>query len=199
MPTIETLTRQANRLDLTKDTDFVVRTYTSRTSHLRIPVLELTAAGKEKRAKIVESLFNQNLPEYSLPLGNNFTINQLSRGDVINFDGLLALSLIRRRTGGYVCTFTDNFSDLEKESYQASIQHIDPAKKTVRLLFDHWPGEYHHYDYFLEKPNLTLINEPITVGPECVVDFQVLQDGKPHENLVFLVKNVVRRNLIGRK
>jgi hypothetical protein len=199
MPTVETLAAQAKRLDLVEGKDFVVKAYTSRISNQKIQVLELTNEGKEKKRRVAELLFSQNSHEYSLPLGSDFKIDELGEGDVIRINGLLALSLIRRRTGGYVCTFTDNFSKLEKENYKARVQRIDTEKGTVRILFDHWPGEYNHYEYFLEKPNLTSINEPISIGPECVVNFQVLKDGQPHENLVGWAKNAVKRNLLGRK
>jgi len=200
MPTTETLQAQANRLQLQEEVDYVIKTYTARMGGEKIEVLELTPEGKEKRKRLTESLFKQDSSEhYDLPLGREFDFSQLHEGDTLTINGLLALSLIRRRTGGYVCTFTDDFSQLERETYRARIQRVNTENGTVRMLFDHWPGEYLHYEYFVEKPNLSAVNEPVSIGPECVVDFQILKDGKPHEDLVGWMKNVVKRNLGGKR
>ncbi|SRR5258708_1194444 len=198
MPTIETLQAQANRMQLQEGVDYVVKKYIGRISHEEVEVLELTPKGKEKRKSVTESLFNQDSTKHlNLPLGKKFDISQIHEGDTLSVNGLLALSLIRRRTGGYICTFTDNFAQLEQEIYKARVQRVNAENETVRVLFDHWPGEYLHYEYFVEKPNLTSVNEPVSIGPECVVDFQILKDGRPHEDFVGWMKNVVKRNLNG--
>jgi hypothetical protein len=51
----------------------------------------------------------------------------------------------------------------------------------------------------VEKANLVAINEPISIGPECVIDMEILRDGKPHEDLIGWAKNVIDRNLLKRK
>lgn len=187
-------------MHLQKDVDYVVRTYTDRTSGQQTKVLELTPSGKVKRQQLTESLFNQETALHcTVPLGKEITLSDIHDGDIMQINGLLASSLIRRRTGGYVCTFTDNFTQLEKETYKARIQRVDMEKGTVRVLFDHWPGEYLHYEYFVEIPHLMSFNEPVSIGPECVIDFQILKDGRPHEDLVGWMKNVIKRNMGGRQ
>lgn len=196
---IEQLRAQARRLDFVEDEDFTIQDYTTRTHGEKLKVLVLTPQGKEKRRQLTQELFHgESETGYSVPLGREATITQLHEGDVLDINGLLAVSLIRRRTGGYVCTFTDDFSQLAEEKYKARVLHINDETGTVRIIFDHWPGEYIHYDFFLEQPNLVAVNEPISIGPECVVEFQVLADGKPHEDFLKWAKNVIQRNLLGK-
>lgn len=190
------LRRQALRMELIPVTDFKETSYTIRTTGKKVQVLQLTESGKDKRQLMKEKFFGSTLPMVDVPLGDNFDFESDISDKVMKIDGLLALSLIRRRTGRYVCSFTDDFAKLGEEQYLARVMSINSDKQTARIIFDHWPGEYINHEYVAEKANLLSINEPVSIGPECVINLQILRDGKPHEDIIGWAKNVINRNIL---
>ena len=202
MPELEAQPKHESGSKLVEGTDYRWVTYTTRVGGQTVKAIAFTPEGRAKKAAIKNELFPGEQEVLEVPLGKHLEhgdISQLKVGDILQLDGLLALSLIRKRLGGYVCTLTDNFNQLKEERYLARVEGINRETQTVRLLFDHWPDEFFQYEYVAEKETIVAINEPVRIGPELPVKFQSLADGRAHEDWRGWAKNAIKRNLLGRK
>ncbi len=164
----------------------------------KITIIKLTPEGIQKRQEIIDNLFHAN-PERtrSIPLGPKFKIEDLKKDDVIEMDGLFALSRIRRRTGGYVCTLTDNFEKLREIRYLAVVKNVNPATNQVQLLLDQWPREFTTIGYVESTRRMEKTFEPLSIGPVITIDFENLCNGKPGEDFLEWFTNLIRRNILG--
>lgn len=171
-----------------------------------IKLRQLTELGRQKIDQQRELLFSSlDAANLSVPLAQEPEFaGHLTVGDIIIIDKLLALSLIRGRLGGYVCTSRDRFEELKRERVRAVIKNVTPDQK-IQLLFEEWPHEFLHFEHVSyqkgQRPTggLQLIKEPVTIGPEVTVSLDTLRTGQSAESWAGWFVNLVKRNLVGIK
>ncbi len=173
-------------------------------SEKEVLLRKLTESGRAKLAAQRTELFeNPKTRHLTIPLHEDNQLQnnsfELRIGDVLSMNMLLALSLIRRKNGGYVCTLTDDFSKLAEENIRAVVTSV--SEKQPKLLFESWPSEYLTKEFITQRPgvrpteSLQIIKEPVTIGPSVTVSQETILTGHPHEDLRGWLSNAIRRNL----
>ena len=189
--------KKIERVGFREGEDFIFQDAYIYENNTPIRLRRLTNEGKAKlEAKRKELFGDPEMPHLQVPLQKG---QKLAEGDIVELDMLLALSIIRKKNGGYLCTLKDDFEDLKTKKISAAIQKV--SEDGINLIFESWPDEYLQTEFVTPKlgvrptGNPEIISEPITIGPSAKTSLNTLETGRPNESFIGWAKNAIKRNL----